>query len=257
MPTASVNGLEIFYQDDDFAPPWIPHETVVMVHGFCRNGNVWRSWVPSLARHFRVIRMDLRGCGGSGDPGSGYEFNIDDLQGDLLGLLDRLGLDRVHYVGEALGGILGAVTSVTHPERFRTLTLVSTPTRVKDSSRNISALGFPSWQEALETVGMREWWLRVRAALDDLMDDPAADRYFAEQCARTPVHVAVAISNFTRKVALEAYLPRITVPTLVLSPGRSKRTFDGGAGGPGGSNSARAADNLSRSESEHVLAHRR
>ncbi len=83
MPTVRVGDIDLYYQDHDFADPWTEHETVFMGHGFGRNSNFFRGWVPWLAREYRVIRMDTRGCGRSGDPGPDYRFTVDDLLHDL------------------------------------------------------------------------------------------------------------------------------------------------------------------------------
>ena len=224
MPTVRVNEIDLFYQEDDFADPWIPHETVFIQHGFGRNGNFFRAWVPWFGRQYRVIRMDLRGCGRSGDPGPDYRYSLDGFLADFTGFLEALQVDRVHYVGESLGGIIGAAAAARHPERFQSLTLISTPVRVNENSRATFAVGYPSWQEALRSVGMKGWWMRAREATGELTGNPAIDDYWSIEFARTPVHVAVAISEAVPGVSLADLLPQITVPTLILTPGGSAHT---------------------------------
>ena len=224
MPIVRVNDLDLFYQDDDFADPWIPHETVFIQHGFGRNGNFFRAWVPWFARQYRVTRMDLRGCGQSGDPGPDHRYSLDGFLADFTGFLEALQIDRVHYVGESLGGIIGAAAAARHPERFQSLTLISTPVRVNENSRATFAVGYPSWQEALRSLGMKGWWMRAREATGELTGNPATDDYWASEFARTPVHVAVAISEAVPGVSLADLLPQITVPTLILTPGGSAHT---------------------------------
>ena len=58
---------------------------------------MWAPTLPALARRRRVVRFDHRGHGRSPVPEGPYE--IADLGGDVLGLLDRLGLERVSYAG--------------------------------------------------------------------------------------------------------------------------------------------------------------
>lgn len=224
MPTVQVNGIDLFYQDDSYADPWQPHETIFVQHGFSRNGNFFRAWVPWLAREYRVIRMDLRGCGQSGDPGPDYQYSLDGFLADFFGFLDALGIDRVHYVAESLGGIIGAAAAARHPERFRSLTLISTPVRVNENSRGIFAVGYPTWQDALRELGMKGWWMKAREVTGELTGNPAADDYFATEFARTPVHVAIAISQAVPGVNIAEFLPQIQVPTLMLTPGDSPHT---------------------------------
>lgn len=224
MPTVPVGDTELFYQEDDFADPWVPHETVFLQHGFGRNSNFFRAWVPWLARQYRVIRMDLRGCGRSKDPGPDYQYTLEGFLNDFFGFLDALGIDRVHYLAESLGGIIGAAAAAERPERFKSLTLISTPVRVNENSRGIFAVGYPSWQAALQTLGMKGWWMKAREATGELTGDPAQDEYWSNEFARTPAHVAIAISRAVPGVTLADLLPRISVPTLMLSPSNSAHT---------------------------------
>jgi 3-oxoadipate enol-lactonase len=225
MPTVHVGDIDLFYQDDDFADPWAAHDTVFLQHGLGRNSNFWRAWVPWLARDYRVLRMDLRGFDRSGDPGPDYRYSAQGLLDDFVGFLDACEIERVHYIGESAGGIIGAAAAARYPERFRSLTLVSTPVRVKpEATGKVLALDFPSWQDAMLSLGMKEWWLRTRAALGELTGDPARDEYYADECARTPVHIVVAFSLFAPTVSLATILPEIAAPTLMLTPGSSAHT---------------------------------
>src|SRR5947208_2188933 len=123
MPTVNVNGNDLFYADDDFAEPWRPHDAILMQHYILGNHTEYRAWVPILAREFRVIRMDRRGNGYSAKPPPGYQYTLEDLLADFVGFLDALGLERVHYIGQSLGGVLGAAFAARHPERVKSLVL--------------------------------------------------------------------------------------------------------------------------------------
>ncbi len=65
MPRIRTGDFDCWYVEDCFADPWLTPETIVIQHGFGRNGEYWRPWVPALARHYRVIRRDMRAHGGS------------------------------------------------------------------------------------------------------------------------------------------------------------------------------------------------
>ena len=66
---------------------------------------MWRPALAALERRHRIVRFEHRGHGRSPLPEGPAE--IGDLGGDVLALLDRLGLDRVSYVGVSLGGMVG------------------------------------------------------------------------------------------------------------------------------------------------------
>ena len=223
MPFLEMNPGQIYWESDDFSDPWKQSKTFYMQSGFCRNGNFWRGWVPHLARDFRVIRADLRGCGRSPDPGKEYQYKIDGLVDDFLNVRRQLELDPVHYVGESLGGIVGTIAAIKEPAAFASLTLVSTPLKIRDEGQKLESLEFSSWQEALTELGLEKWWLRVRREVfTGQTPDDARDTYFARELARTSVRVAVELSLMVHGFNLEPYLSMLNVPTLVLIPLNSK-----------------------------------
>ena len=60
--TAS-DGLEIAYAVDDFSDPWRAQETLILIHAAMGSSRRLYKWIPALARHFRVVRPDMRGHG--------------------------------------------------------------------------------------------------------------------------------------------------------------------------------------------------
>jgi pimeloyl-ACP methyl ester carboxylesterase len=66
MPTFRPStDLDMHYRVDDFTDPWRPPQTILMLHGNAESGLAWYAWAPKLARHYRVVRPDMRGFGGS------------------------------------------------------------------------------------------------------------------------------------------------------------------------------------------------
>ena len=128
MPTVSLpDNLEMYYDDDDYTDPWRTPETVVLHHGNAKNGRLWYAWVPLLARQYRVIRLDARGFGRSTVPPEGYDWSLSGFATDLLGLLDHLELDKVHLIGETVGGTVALQFAYEHPERLHTVTTCTSP----------------------------------------------------------------------------------------------------------------------------------
>ena len=80
-----------------------------------------------------VLRFNSRGCGNTTPPVPGAPYTMDQLVGDAIGLLDKLGIERAHWVGESSGGIVGIATALAHPARLHTLTLCNTPFKVPDA----------------------------------------------------------------------------------------------------------------------------
>jgi pimeloyl-ACP methyl ester carboxylesterase len=111
------DGISLAYYADDFTDPWKPASSVLMLHAAM--GSAWRyfAWVPHLARDHRVVRLDLRGHGGSQVPPDRQQLALDRLVADVAELLDHLGCEKAHIVGNSAGGYLGQQLAMTHPER--------------------------------------------------------------------------------------------------------------------------------------------
>ena len=107
--------VELHYYDDDFTEPWGAAPTMLLQHGFSRSGKFWYNWVPLLAHEFRILRPDMRGMGESTITEDGYDPSLDIFVDDLLSILDHLGVDKVVYVGESFGGIIGLKFAHTPP----------------------------------------------------------------------------------------------------------------------------------------------
>ncbi len=122
-------GVQIAYEVTGEGTP------VVLLHGFPDSSRLWRNQVPALAEAgFQVITIDLRGYGASGKPEGVDAYNLLFLAGDVLAVLDQLGIAKAHVVGHdwgaALAWALGAMAqdrvdhlvalSVGNPATFRT-----------------------------------------------------------------------------------------------------------------------------------------
>ncbi len=214
------NAPRLHYELDDFTDPWRNAPVVILQHGFGRSSRFWYSWVPYLSRFYRVVRPDLRGLGRSPadfdlDAGITVEAYVE----DLLAITDALGVDSVHYCGESLGGILGIVLAAEHPERVRTLSLVSAPVFINEQTRRTFAFGRASWQDALREMGAFEWAKAVNAATRfPPGTDPGLLAWYAEEMGRSGVDVLVAVSRLASKVDVTPYLGRIKAPVLGLYP---------------------------------------
>ncbi len=204
------DGIELFYTVDDFTDPWTDPETVVLHHGMAKNHKLWYAWVPILARHYRVIRFDMRGMGQSQVPEPGYPWSVDNFAQDLLGLVDRLELDKFHLIGETVGGSIAMRFATQHQNRLLSLTACTSPTSFNDphhgeSAELIEKEGIAAWVES--TIGRR---------LDPQIVDPAYTRWYASQMSATTPHV---VSGFQRNASgdLRPLLKEVLTPTLIIA----------------------------------------
>jgi pimeloyl-ACP methyl ester carboxylesterase len=101
---------------------------VVLCHGFPELAYSWRHQIPVLAAAgFRVIAPDQRGYGGSDAPAAVEAYDLEHLTGDLVALLDALGIERAVFAGHDWGGFVTWAMPVLHPERTAGVIGVNTP----------------------------------------------------------------------------------------------------------------------------------
>ncbi len=119
-----VNGNRVHYQDA--GEPGNP--VIVLIHGFSSSTLVWSRVFLRLANAgFRVIAVDLLGYGYSGKPRQG-RYTIEAQAQMIVGLLDKLKIERAHFVGSSYGGAVAAVCAFDYPDRIEKLVLVGSVT---------------------------------------------------------------------------------------------------------------------------------
>ncbi len=175
-------------------------------------GTTLDMWAPQIAQTFRVLRYDTRGHGRSSVPPGPY--SIAQLGGDLVNLLEHLGLDRVNLCGLSMGGITAMWLAVHHPERIERLVLSNTAAYIGPASNwsdRASAVIEKGMEPIVAAVVAR--WLTPDfarshpsqvAILQAMLraTDPAG---YAANC------LAVRDSDLRRDIA------RISAPTLIIS----------------------------------------
>jgi pimeloyl-ACP methyl ester carboxylesterase len=116
--------LEFAYLDE--GDPGAP--ACLLLHGFPQDLTSWNELAGTLvARGYRVIRPDQRGYSPGARPSGVDAYRLGELAGDAVGLLDALGLARVHVVGHDWGGAVAWALGAAHPDRLISLTVLSTP----------------------------------------------------------------------------------------------------------------------------------
>jgi 3-oxoadipate enol-lactonase len=163
MNMLRANGIDLRY-DVQGHGPWL-----ILSHSLATDLSLWDGQMPVLTPHFRVLRFDTRGHGGSSAPDGPYDFGM--LTADVLGLMDALGIDRAHFCGISMGGMIAQHVALAAPGRIDKLVLVSTTS------------GFPSTTKAI-------WADRIQAVRAGGMAAqvaPTLERWFtAPYCAAHP-----------------------------------------------------------------------
>ena len=158
---SSMSGaVEVFHVSD--GPPDAP--ALVLLDSLGSSLAMWDPQVEAFARHFRVVRFDLRGHGRSPAPAGPYE--IADLGADVLALLDRLGIERAHLCGLSLGGMTALWLAEQAPERVDRLVLCCTSARLEPSEAWTAraALVRAGGTEAVADAVVGRWFTPAYAA---------------------------------------------------------------------------------------------
>ena len=120
--TVRANGIDLAVRDEGRGT------AVVLCHGFPELAYSWRHQVSALAAAgFRAIAPDQRGYGGSARPDDVAAYDIHHLTGDLVGLLDALGIERAVFAGHDWGGLIVWMMPLLHPTRTAGVIGVNTP----------------------------------------------------------------------------------------------------------------------------------
>jgi len=216
----SRDGVQLHYTIDDHTDPWRDRPTMILQHGFGRHGGFWYKWIPYLSRFYRVLRPDMRGFGASRAGFSiGPGFALADLVEDIVAVMDHAGLPTAHYVGEAFGGTLGMQLASRHPDRIRTLNLLSAPVFLHGEVQTNFAIGENSWGEALRKHGVRKW-AEGTNTISRFPPEMGAQflAWYSEELGKTDAETLASFSELCRSYDQTGFLAGITVPTLAIFP---------------------------------------
>jgi 3-oxoadipate enol-lactonase len=173
---------------------------------------MWDAQVPALCERFRLVRFDTRGHGASPVPPGPY--SMDDLGGDVLVLMDRLGIERFSFCGLSIGGMIGMWLASEASERVERLILCCTSARFDPPD---------AWESRAKAV---------RAGGVGAVADAVLERWFTPAFREERPEVVEWASAMLRDTPPEGYagcceaikdadlrpgLGRISAPTLVIA----------------------------------------
>ena len=117
MPHATINGAKLWFDVRGHGEPLLLH------HGYTASRVNWMPVADRLESRYRVVLMECRGTGQSEHTPDGY--TLEQYAADVIGLLDHLGIDRVTFAGHSMGGGIGYLLALDHPERLDRLILMA------------------------------------------------------------------------------------------------------------------------------------
>jgi 3-oxoadipate enol-lactonase len=156
----SLDGRSIYY--DVLGAADAP--LVCFAHSLSSDSGIWSEQLtPLLAGGWRVLRIDMRGHGGSDAVAGNY--TMVELADDLLQVVDFLRADTFHFVGVSIGGMIGQTLGIRHGSRLRSLCLCGTSPKAVPG-------GMPMWQARFDAIG-------AAGSLDPLADG-TMQRWFTD-----------------------------------------------------------------------------
>jgi 3-oxoadipate enol-lactonase len=203
MPNVRANGQTIWYEDTGGNGP-----VVVFSHGFLMDREMFADNVASLAPAYRCITWDQRGFGNTGPVTEAFTYW--DSAGDLLALLDHLGIARAALAGMSQGGFISLRAALLAPGRVSALVLMDTRSGI-DAPETIAAFG------GLDAEWRANGAQNVKSDLGGLLGIAhAPDAWFAkwDRIGREDLHYPiVALAD---RDDITDRLPEIEAPALVI-----------------------------------------
>lgn len=204
-----TNGIEIHCEisKEKDAP------VVVLSHSLSCSMAMWEPQLEVLEPHFRVLRYDMRGHGKSEAPKGAY--TLDQLAADVIGLLDAFGLDRVHFVGLSIGGMIGQCLALKYSDRLRSLSLCDTapviPEEAKPLFEERMTRARDGGMEALVQETLERWFTQPY-----LNQNPPEVDHIRKQILGTPVAGFIGCSHAILGLNFVERLSEIKLPTLII-----------------------------------------
>ena len=119
---AKVNGIETYYEvHGKEGAPWL-----TLSHSLACSVRMWDPQLEAFKDRYRILAYDTRGHGESMAPTGAYTLEM--LADDLHGLLRHLNIERTHFAGLSMGGMIGQTFALKYPGVFRSLVLADTNT---------------------------------------------------------------------------------------------------------------------------------
>jgi 3-oxoadipate enol-lactonase len=204
-----ANGIQINYElsGKKDAP------LVVLSHSLACSMVMWTPQLDLLEADFGVLRFDTRGHGDSDAPQGSY--TLEQLVDDAIGLMDALDIDRFHWVGLSMGGMIGQGIALHHSSRLESLVLADTAAIIPDAAQ-------PVWQERIDAARKQGMQAVAESTLERwftpnyLELNPPAIEQIRRQILATPVAGYIGCSEAIRRLNYLDQLSGLQTPTLIM-----------------------------------------
>ena len=206
---AQVNGIEMYYEvHGKEGAPWL-----TLSHSLACSVRMWDPQIEAFKDRYRILAYDTRGHGESMAPAGPYTLEM--LAADLHALLKHLNIERTHFAGLSMGGMIGQTFALKYPGVLASLILADTTSRYPADAAGV-------WAERIKTVETRGMQPLVQSTLERWFTEPFRKAHpevvgrIGALIASTPVAGYVGCSHAIPKINLTARLKEIKCPVLVI-----------------------------------------
>lgn len=206
------DGLGLACYIDDFTDPWRRADTVVMLHAAMSNSARLSPMVPALARHFRVVRLDLRGYGASEVPPQTSPLTMERLVRDVAELMDEIGCGAAHLMGNSAGGYLAQHLAMDAPERVRSLVLFGSKPGLKNNEAE-------TWLPRIRAIGLRRFLADTIGFRFAPGTDPRLIEWYLNDAANCDIPYVARFVSLMTSMEWADRVHRIACPTLLVIAG--------------------------------------
>lgn len=214
MPMIDVNGLATHYTLD--GPADAPVITFVPGQSFTLE--TWAKQVPAFSDRFRVLCLDLRGHGGTALGDIKEELRMADLARDVIGLWDKLGIEKAHYVGKSLGGMMAFEMALEHANRLHSVTFVATQGLMPDGSLERMRGYVTEFRASEQKMGLAAERLLARYLPEDYkIRDPEGFDQLERAITALSVDSYAYTTEAINAMSYDDRLDEIKIPTMVIA----------------------------------------
>ena len=208
MPKVEVNGVRLFYTLSGKTDGSV----LMMSNSLGTTLDMWQPQLREMESRFRLLRYDMRGHGNSELVEEACSISV--LGHDVLALLDELRIDKVHFCGLSVGGVIGQWLGANAPERLRSLILCNTAAKIgtpESWNKRIADVEQQGLASITEAVLERWFTPAFRLASPDAVAPFRAMLHAANP--RGYLQVCAAIRDMDQRSLVQ----RIRVPTCVIA----------------------------------------
>lgn len=189
-------------------------EPVILVMGLGYPSDMWFRVTPVLAERYRVLRLDNRGAGRTGDVPAG-PYSVEMMADDVVAVLDAAGETSAHVIGASMGGLIAQEIALSKPERVRSLVLACTHPGVAHSVWDPQALALLTNRGNLTPLEASEASIPFNYAKGTPRERIEEDWAVRLPLACTPAGYLAQAQGTSTWSGLER-LPSLHAPTLVV-----------------------------------------